>query len=123
MTAAAARREGTVKGRRSELCRRAARISCAPPPAPHSQVGSVQHGGAQEAVGAILSQGCPTAEAGEAVPSSCDARCAQLFVPLWHKCSGIREVLASVEGGQFAEFEAFAEKCDAVLVQQQGSGH
>ena len=72
---------------------------------------------------AILSQGCPTAEAGEAVPSSCDARCAQLFVPLWHKCSGIREVLASVEGGQFAQFEAFAEKCDAVLVQQQGSGH
>ena len=70
---------------------------------------------------AILSHGCPTAEAGEAVPSACDARCAQLFVPLWHKCSGVREVLASVEGGQFAQFEAFAEKCDAVLV--QGNGH
>jgi len=41
---------------------------------------------------------------------------------MWRKCSQIRSVLATMEGGEFAAFEAFEEQCEATRV-AEGGGH
>jgi hypothetical protein len=69
-----------------------------------------------------LSQVCPAANPGEVVPASCPRNCAQIFLPMWRKCSQIRSVLATMEGGEFAAFEAFEEQCEATRV-AEGGGH
>ena len=75
-----------------------------------------------DAVAATLSAACPAANAGEVVPSACDRRCAQIFTPLWRKCATIRALLAEMEGGDYAQFEAFSDKCAATLA-AAGGGH
>jgi hypothetical protein len=75
-----------------------------------------------QSVAETLTDVCPAANPGEVVPSSCTRDCAQIFLPMWRKCSEVRSVLATMEGGQFAAFEAFEEQCIATRVREAG-GH
>lgn len=75
-----------------------------------------------QSVAETLTDVCPAANPGEVVPSSCTRDCAQIFLPMWRKCSEIRSVLATMEGGEFAAFEAFEEQCIATRVREAG-GH
>ena len=71
-----------------------------------------------QSVAETLTSVCPPANAGEVVPSSCTRECAQIFLPMWRKCSEVRSVLATMEGGDFAAFEAFEEQCLATRVSE-----